>query len=88
MGSLKPNPFGLHDVHGNIWEWLEDCYATSYENTPVDGSAYTSSPCEQRIYRGGGWSVQKRGRRAANRGRFNPDGRYGQLGLRVARDPP
>lgn len=88
VGSLQPNPFGLHDVHGNVWEWLQDCYRSDYQNAPDDGSAVESGVCAQRVYRGGGWSVEKRGRRAANRGRFDPEGRYGQLGLRVARDLP
>lgn len=86
VGSFKPNPWGVFDVHGNVWEWLEDCYTASYDNTPRDGFPMLGGACEQRIYRGGGWSVQERGRRAANRGRFNPDDRYGQLGLRVALD--
>lgn len=84
VGSLKPNSWGVYDVHGNVWEWLEDCYTASYENTPRDGFPMLGGTCEQRVYRGGGWSVQERGRRAANRGRFNPADRYGQLGLRVA----
>lgn len=88
VGSFPPNPFGLHDVHGNVWEWLEDCYVDSYTGAPLDGSAVTRDACKQRVYRSGGWSVQKRGRRAANRGRFNPDDAYAQLGIRVARDLP
>jgi formylglycine-generating enzyme required for sulfatase activity len=88
VGSYAPNPFGLHDVHGNVWEWMEDCYADSYAQAPADGSAVTAQDCAFRVYRGGGWSVEYRGRRSANRGKYAPDQRYGQLGLRVARDLP
>jgi formylglycine-generating enzyme required for sulfatase activity len=86
VGSFPPNPFGIHDVHGNVWEWLADCYADSYAAAPENGTAVDAQPCAQRVYRGGGWSVERRGRRAANRGRYDPAQRYGQLGLRVALD--
>jgi formylglycine-generating enzyme required for sulfatase activity len=86
VGSFKSNPFGLFDVHGNVWEWIEDCYVDSYADAPIDGSAVVKANCEFRVYRGGGWSVEYRGRRAANRGKYAPDQRYGQLGIRVARD--
>ncbi|MDX2143340.1 MAG: formylglycine-generating enzyme family protein [Rhodospirillaceae bacterium] len=88
VGSFKPNPFGLYDVHGNVWEWMEDCYAENYAGAPTDGSAVSASDCVFRVYRGGGWSVEYRGRRSANRGKYAPDQRYGQLGTRVARDLP
>jgi formylglycine-generating enzyme required for sulfatase activity len=85
VGSFKPNPLGLYDVHGNVWEWLADCYVAHYREVPPDGAAVTRADCRQRVYRGGGWSVEKRGRRAANRGRYDADAAYAQLGLRVAR---
>ncbi|MDX2222677.1 MAG: SUMF1/EgtB/PvdO family nonheme iron enzyme [Rhodospirillaceae bacterium] len=85
-GSFPGNPFGVHDVHGNVWEWLADCYADSYAGAPTDGRAVDAPGCMQRVYRGGGWSVERRGRRAANRGRYDPAQRYGQLGIRVALD--
>jgi formylglycine-generating enzyme required for sulfatase activity len=88
VGSFKSNPFGLYDVHGNVWEWMEDCYAESYAGAPTDGSAVSAPKCSFHVYRGGGWSVEYRGRRAANRGKYAPDQRYGQLGIRVARDLP
>ena len=86
MGSFPPNPFGVHDVHGNVWEWLADCYVDSYAAASGDGTAVIVADCPQRVYRGGGWSVEKRGRRAANRGRYGPDNGYGQLGIRAALD--
>ena len=88
VGSFPANAFGVHDVHGNVWEWMRDCYTANYENASATGAAVEASDCKQRVYRGGGWSVERRGRRSANRGRYDIGGRYGQLGLRIVRDLP
>ena len=54
--SFPPNDFGLHNVHGNVWEWVEDCWHESYRGAPVDGSAWTSGgDCSRRVLRGGSW---------------------------------
>jgi formylglycine-generating enzyme required for sulfatase activity len=60
VGSFQPNSFGLHDMDGNVWEWVQDCYEDSYVLTPVDGSAATFGRCNiWRVLRGGSWlSVQ------------------------------
>lgn len=55
VGSFQPNAFGLYDVHGNVWEWTEDCWNGSYNGAPSDGSAWTSGDCGQRVLRGGSW---------------------------------
>ena len=56
VGSFSANEFGLHDVHGNVWEWVEDCWHKSYMGAPVDGSAWTSGgDCGKRVLRGGSW---------------------------------
>ena len=55
VGSFKPNAFGLHDMHGNVWERVEDCYKDTYAGAPDDGSAVTYSGCTRRVTRGGSW---------------------------------
>jgi formylglycine-generating enzyme required for sulfatase activity len=53
VGSFPPNPFGLHDMAGEIEEWVEDCYHSTYTGAPTDGSAWVSGDCEERVVRGG-----------------------------------
>ena len=56
MGSFSANAFGLHDVMGNVWEWVEDCWHESYAGAPADGGAWTvGGDCERRVLRGGSW---------------------------------
>ena len=55
VGSFDPNPWGLHDVHGNVEEWVEDCWNVDYEGAPTDGSAWLSGNCRARVLRGGSW---------------------------------
>lgn len=55
VGSLAPNPFGVHDMHGNVWEWTQDCAYSEQTKTPIDGSAYIDKDCSQRIARGGSY---------------------------------
>ena len=56
VGEKLANSFGLHDMHGNVWEWTADCYTESYNGVPSDGSAQTSGVCGRRVLRGGSWS--------------------------------
>ena len=73
VGSFGANAYGLHDVHGNVWEWVEDCLHVNYEGAPVDGSAWVSGgDCEQRVLRGGSWSNEPRYLRSAFRFRNSP----------------
>ena len=59
VGSYPANAWGLHDVHGNVWEWTQDCWHGSYAGAPTDGSAWTSGgDCARRVVRGGSWSRQ------------------------------
>ncbi len=85
VGILNtPNPFGLHDVHGNVWEWAQDCH-TSYSNAPVDGTAYSPLGCSLRVRRGGSWVSNPRLLRSAYRVRYVPDDRFWDIGFRLAR---
>ncbi len=55
VGRYRANAWGLHDMHGNVWEWTQDCSAVSYEGAPTDGSAALGGDCSRRILRGGSW---------------------------------
>ena len=85
VGSFAPNGFGLYDMHGNVWEWVEDCWNGSYAGAPSDGGARLSGDCAQRVLRGGSWLDFPRFLRAAFRIRDTTGFRYDVLGFRVAR---
>ena len=55
VAKTVPDALGLYDMSGNVMEWTEDCWNNNYEGAPVDGSAWTSGDCEQRVLRGGSW---------------------------------
>ena len=88
VGSYKPNPFGLYDMLGNVWEWVEDCYHPSYDEAPADGSAWTEQRCSQHVLRGGSWAGYPAAVRSALRLWFGPDVRLNVMGFRVARSLP
>jgi formylglycine-generating enzyme required for sulfatase activity len=73
VGSYNPNGWGVHDMHGNVWEWVEDCWKGDYASAPVDGSAFTGGDCGRRVARGGSWYSRDLGttRRSPT---FNNDG--------------
>ncbi len=87
VGSFAPNAFGLHDMHGNVYEWVEDCWHSDYEGAPRDGSAWTSGGvCQVRILRGGSYDDTPVLVRSANRDGNITDDRYNLFsGFRVAR---
>ena len=85
-GSFRANGFGLHDVLGNVWEWVEDCWNDGYDGAPSDGRAWTTGRCSNRMLRGGSWHSVAGNLRAASR---NGDGnRSDVLGFRIARTLP
>ena len=84
-GSFPANGFNLHDMHGNVWEWVEDCWNDSYAGAPSDGSVWTSGDCSARVLRGGSWIFEPRFVRSAYRGWSSTGSRYGNFGFRVAR---
>ena len=88
VGSFAPNPFGLHDMHGNIWEWVEDCWTPSHQGAPADGRARLDGDCRNRVMRGGSWYYFSKNARST--WRFKNDARvksYG-IGMRVVRELP
>ena len=85
VGSFVPNGFGLYDMLGNVWQWVEDCWQDNYKNVPADGTANTFEKCEYRVIRGGSWNSDPKYLRAAGRYNDSPDDRTRILGFRVAR---
>ena len=85
-GSFSANGFGLHDVSGNVWEWVEDCWHGSYAGAPTDGGAWTSGGyCSKRVLRGGSWFTSPRIVRSALCNWGTTGTRYNNAGFRVAR---
>lgn len=85
VGSFRPNAFGLYDMTGNAWNWLEDCWHEDYNGAPTDGGAWVTGTCEKRVLRGGSWSNIPQNARAAYRLNNAPARRNDGYGLRVAR---
>ncbi len=83
--SFQPNPWGLYQVHGNVGEWVEDCWNESYNGAPTDGSARTTGDCSQRVTRNCSWSNSPALLRAALRYRAGTAFRNSSVGFRVAR---
>ncbi len=84
-GSFKPNAFGLYDMAGNVWQWVEDCSHGDYGGAPADGSAWTGGDCSRHIARGGSWVDPPQFSRSAFRLRFPAGFRIINLGFRVGR---
>jgi formylglycine-generating enzyme required for sulfatase activity len=84
VGIFPPNPFGLFDMHGNIWEWCQDEWHQNYNEAPADGCAWiTENDNHYRLLRGGSWSDNPENCRSANRYDFNPVFRDFNIGFRV-----
>jgi formylglycine-generating enzyme required for sulfatase activity len=86
VGTFKPNPVGLYDMLGNVWEWTTDCWNVGYAGAPTDGSAWSSDNCSRRVLRGGSWGTKPSYVRSASRYGLAADDREDFVGFRVARD--
>ena len=92
VGSFAPNAFGLYDMLGNVWEWVEDTWHDTYRGAPADGKAWSSggaistlSNQEWRVLRGGSWIIDPRDARSAVRFMSDQSSRNAYTGFRVAR---
>ena len=85
VGTYRPNGWGLYDVLGNVWEWVDDCWNESYSGAPTDGRSSYDGDCSKRVLRGGSWLDDPWSLRSANR-LWSPVGnRSYSVGFRVAR---
>ncbi len=84
--SLPANHWGLHEVHGNVWEWLQDCWHPNYKGAPKDGITWeVGGDCALRVVRGGGWGSRPGNLRSAIRFRYTTGGAKYYVGFRLAR---
>ena len=86
VGGYQPNGFGLHDMHGNVFEWTEDCYHDTYAGAPSDGAAWTAGDCAHRMYRGGSWNLRWGNVRSSSMRFWGSTDRWADVGFRLLQD--
>nr|WP_175147916.1 SUMF1/EgtB/PvdO family nonheme iron enzyme [Paraburkholderia ultramafica] len=86
VGSFAPNPLGLYDMNGSVWEWTADCWHNNYQGAPIDGHAWDSPGCEMRVIRGGSWREGASYMLTATRFKYSAGVRQSQDGFRVVKD--
>jgi formylglycine-generating enzyme required for sulfatase activity len=85
VSLFQPNRWGLYQVHGNVYEWVEDCWNNNFKDAPADGLAWTTGECNRRVVRGGSWHFGAPDLRAAFRESEDATVRDSSTGFRVAR---
>ena len=85
VGSLKPNPFGLYDMGGDVDQWVEDCWHSNYQGAPADGSPWIEDGCLSHVIRSGSWKNDASYVRSASRDHYDTNVRYPTHGFRIAR---
>lgn len=85
VGQKKPNSWGLYDIHGSVWEWVQDSWHDNYEGAPSDGSAWEDGDSSFRMKRGGGWYDDAGDCRSAALDEDGTDNSYGGVGFRLLR---
>ncbi|MCW8915348.1 MAG: formylglycine-generating enzyme family protein [Magnetovibrio sp.] len=88
VDSFEPNPWGLYNVHGNVWEWTQDCWNKTYDGAPTDGSAWEDGDCRQRVMRSGSWYYFSKNLRSAWRAKNHSKVKSYGIGFRVVRELP
>lgn len=88
VGTFEANPFGFHDMNGNVWEWTADCWNPTHEGAPADGSARREGDCDRPVTRGGSWYYFPKLARSAYRYFNGTQIKSYNIGFRVARDLP
>jgi formylglycine-generating enzyme required for sulfatase activity len=85
VGAKNPNPWGLYDMHGYLWEFVSDAWHENYSGAPADGTSWTGDDKSPRVLRGGSWKDRHEALRSAHRRPINPDAKDDAVGLRCVK---
>jgi len=83
VGKYRPNEFGLYDMQGNVWEWVQDCYKGDYKTAAEDGAAAGSSSCKNKVIRGGSFQQTAKHARLSNREKLARNQKANNVGFRI-----